>query len=404
LHMTKEKMEHIVVMLPPLAEQHRIVAKVDQLMLLCDELERRQKARREGSARLRGSMLDALASANAADDVATEWNRVRENFHLLFDLPESVAELRRTVLQLAVRGKLVPQDENDEPADALLRKIESQQMDLVKRGLSRKKAITVEIPPKELDIPTSWVSTRLGSVLVFGPTNGYSPKSVEWETSVKSLTLTATTSGQFNSQHFKYIDETIPQDSSLWLCEGDILVQRGNSMEYVGVAAVYHGRPHEYIYPDLMMKMRVSDLLNVDFIHLLLNSNLVRGFLRSQATGTSGSMPKINQSTVANAPIPLPPLAEQHRIVAKVDQLMAICDNLEEKLKRVHANGERMMEAIVSGMAGRASAGNDNGIVSVLDAGDLFGNVPSAQQPIVKKKKRDGGSAKRNPVEEQLPF
>ena len=75
-----------------------------------------------------------------------------------------------------------------------------------------------------------------------------------------------------------------------------------------------------------MMKIRISLMLNIDYIYLAMSSRSCREFLRNRASGTSGTMPKINQSTLKSLPIPIPPLAEQHRIVSKIDQLMTLCD------------------------------------------------------------------------------
>ena len=207
----------------------------------------------------------------------------------------------------------MPQDPEDEPAGVLLERIEVEQQQLVEEGTAKKFKRTFPIED-EVTLPPSsenWQWTRLGELLVFGPTNGYSPKAVEHATSVKSLTLSATTSGTFNGEHFKFIDESVDTESHLWLNHSDVLIQRGNALEYVGVAAVFEGNSHEFIYPDLMMKIRFSTHLDVKFMHRVLNSEFSRTYLRERATGTSGSMPKINQSTLVNLPILAPPLNEQ---------------------------------------------------------------------------------------------
>jgi len=145
-------------------------------------------------------------------------------------------------------------------------------------------------------LPSNWLWARLAGLLAFGPKNGYSPKAVEYPTDVKALTLSATTSGRFAPQYFKYIDEEIPKDSDLWLRDGDVLIQRGNTLDYVGIAAVYRGRDAEFIYPDLMIKIRAADFVDVDFLHIALNARPIRDYFKAHASGTSGTMPKINQS------------------------------------------------------------------------------------------------------------
>ncbi len=221
-----------------------------------------------------------------------------------------LTKLRQSILQEAVQGKLVPQDPNDEP----------------------------------------WQEKSLEEVIQERPKNGYSPKSVSYPTEVKNLTLTATTSGRFNCDYFKYLAENIPENSHLWLKNGDILIQRGNSLDYVGIAAIYTGQDNEYIYPDLMMKIRAKEEVVIkEFLHLVLISDRTRSYFKNNASGTSGSMPKINQKILLETQIPLPPLAEQKRIVEKVDKLMQYCDELEEQIKQTKTHSEQLMQAVLQG-------------------------------------------------------
>jgi type I restriction enzyme S subunit len=146
------------------------------------------------------------------------------------------------------------------------------------------------------------------------------------------LSLSATTSGTFDPRHFKFVDADVPADSHLWLREGDLLIQRSNTREYVGRAAIVCGPDTRFIYPDLMMRCRLTRDVSTRFVHLWLMSPTARDLLSSQASGTSSSMVKINQEMVRQMPVPLPSLAEQHRIVARVDELMALCDTLASRL------------------------------------------------------------------------
>lgn len=324
--------------LPPLAEQKRIVAKLDELMALCDRLEAQQQERETRHAALARASLARFAEAPTPANL--DWI-----FHSSFSIPP--ADLRKSILTLAVQGKLVPQDPNDEPAEELLKRNLTE-----RRKLNRTSDTEVPLLSTEnalsFDIPDSWRWQRLDDLLVFGPTNGFSPKAVDYETSVRSLTLSATTSGRFKGEHSKFITTEVPEDSDLWLRDGDILVQRGNTIEYVGVAAVYRGQPNCFVYPDLMMKLRVSSAFDVGFIHLAMSHEAAREHLRARASGTSGSMPKINQTTLKSLPIPTPPLAEQRRIVAKVDELMALVDALETQLVTARSTGANLLAAAVA--------------------------------------------------------
>ena len=174
----------------------------------------------------------------------------------------------------------------------------------------------------------SWLSSTVGELLEGKPRNGYSPKAVEFETPVRSLTLSATTSGRFLAHHTKFIDEAIPAESHLWLEPGDILIQRANSLEYVGVSAVFDGPRQNFIYPDLMMKCRPNERVHGRYLFYALSAESTRRYFRENATGTAGNMPKINQQTVMSAPIELPPMREQAEIARRVEALFGIADRI----------------------------------------------------------------------------
>jgi type I restriction enzyme, S subunit len=192
-----------------------------------------------------------------------------------------------------------------------------------------------------------WKSVTLESLLDGKPRNGYSPRAVEHETPVKSLMLTATTTGRFRPEHFKYIDEDIPSSSHLWLQPGDILIQRANTIEYVGISAIYDGPPNGFIYPDLMMKCRANACILPAFLHCVLLSEPVRRYFRENATGTAGNMPKINQQTVLGAPALVPPLSEQSEIARRVEALFAYADRLEVRYTAARARIDRLMPALL---------------------------------------------------------
>lgn len=335
------KLRQLPIAVPPLAEQKRIVAKVDELMALCDRLEAQQKERETRHTALVQASLTRFADAPTPT-----------NLEFLFHKSYAVepAELRKTILTLAVQGKLVFQDADDEPVERMLLRILAEQRLLKRTNISQIRTLAAA-DRLEYATPDSWQWVTLEDIMIFGPTNGISPKSVEHETPVRSLTLSATTSGRFKPEHCKYIPMELSFDSDLWLQDGDILVQRGNTIDYVGVAAVYHGTAHQFVYPDLMMKFRVSSEVDVDFIHLAMSSDPCRTFLRARASGTSGSMPKINQATLKSLPIPLPPLPEQKRIVAKVEELMGLVDRLEALLSESRERAARLMDAVVAEIA-----------------------------------------------------
>jgi len=194
-------------------------------------------------------------------------------------------------------------------------------------------------------VPAGWAWTTLGALIVFGPQNGLSPRPSSRPNAPRAVTLTATTSGVFNGAHYKHVEADIPPESEYWLRPGDLLFQRGNTRDYVGIAAIYSGGPGEFLFPDLMIKVRVSGELCLRYVHLAATAPHARRYFASAATGAQASMPKINHATLLALPVPLPPSAEQHRIVAKLDELMALCGALEGGLAASQTQRARLLGA-----------------------------------------------------------
>lgn len=327
--------------LPPLEEQHRIVARIDQLMARCDELENLRTEREEKRLAVHAAAIKQLLDAPDG----TVWDFIQQHFGELYIVKENVAELRKAILQLAVMGRLSEQKTNHESVSALLTNVHAE-----RQRLKIRKTTDLINSPKPLgyEIPEQWKWVCLDDVLIFGPTNGFSPRAVDYETNIRSLTLSATTSGTFKGEYSKFIDADISNDSDLWLRDGDILVQRGNTIEYVGVSAVYRGNPGVYVYPDLMMKLRVSSHMDSDYVYYAMSSVPAREYLRAHASGTSGTMPKINQKTLKSLPIPVPPLEEQHRIVVKIKRLMDLCEILDQQIDDATGKKTALLNAVMA--------------------------------------------------------
>ena len=339
-HITKPKLEAVVLTLPPLGEQHRIVTKVDELMALCERLEATRMERETTRNRLTAATLARLNVPGS--DPVTLRNHATfalENLTPLTTRPDQISTLRQTILGLATRGKLVPQNSMDEPAQKLLERI------VESKGRPRR---TINRISEPYGLPASWTWAALDELITAGPQNGISPKPTTQTDAPKAITLTATTSGTFKPDNFKHVEANVSDDSELWLRDGDLLFQRGNTREYVGIAAIYEGPPQTFLFPDLIMRVRVSPLANLRFIHLAAISPSARAYFSQNASGAQETMPKVNQTTLVSLPIPLPPLAEQHRIVAKVDELMTLCDRLEDSLSTGCDTRLRLLDAVLN--------------------------------------------------------
>lgn len=240
-------------------------------------------------------------------------------------------ELKSSILQLAIQGKLVEQRPEEGTGEELYQQIQAEKKRLMKEGKIKKEKPLPEIAEDEVpfEIPEGWKWVYLLDIIREKPSNGYSPKGVDYITPIRNLTLTATTSGRFREEAFKYVDIPETDAEKYWLKRGDLLVQRSNSRELVGISCIYTGADNAYIYPDLMMRMRVMNGICTEFVDYALKAPMVRSYYMANASGTSESMPKINQKTVSLTPVPLPPLAEQKRIVARLEEILPLCERLK---------------------------------------------------------------------------
>lgn len=348
-HITKGELEAIGIPIPPEAEQRRIVARVDELMALLDRLAAKRQEREAARSAARDSALAALREAPTPDDVETAWLRIQERFLELFATPEDVAALRQAVLQLAVSGRLVEQDPDCTGAEGLLAAIQAERRLMVKSGLIKVPKPCATLADDELPFhpPKGWVWCRLGDLVSEGPTNGWSPTTVDYPTEVRTLALSATTKGWFDASRFKYVDAEVPSDSPLWLLPGDLLIQRSNTRDYVGMPAVFNGAPGEFIYPDLMMRCRFPASVSVSYVHLFLLSTYGRSFIQSKASGTSSSMVKVGQEVVRSIPVALPPAEEQLRILEAMGTFNRALDRLAAALNETTGLSDSFSAAAV---------------------------------------------------------
>ena len=338
--------------LPPLAEQRRIVERVDQLMALCDQLEERETQASATHQALSKSALHALTTADGPDAFQTAWSRIRDHFDPLFITPESVKALRQTILQLAVMGKLVPQDSNDEPASVLLKKIAAEKARLVKEGKIRKPKPLPSIKPEEVpfDLPVGWEWCRLSelSLLI---TKGSSPKwqGVQYvEEGEGIFFVTSENVGNFKIilKKKKYVEAKFNEiEPRSILKRNDILMNIVGAS--IGRTAIYELDESANINQAvclIRLSKKMNPLLHSFALHFFNNPLCVSLMFSKQVDNARANL---SMGNIAKFTIPLPPLPEQARIVAKVDQLMALCDRLEEQLQQSQTDGARLMEATV---------------------------------------------------------
>jgi restriction endonuclease S subunit len=264
-----------------------------------------------------------------------------------------VKHLRESILDEALQGQLTSSwrklNPTCEPAIQLFDRMQRKKTQLsLDRNIRPEKPLpTITSNELPFEIPDSWQWCRLGSLIEEKPRNGISLKPVDYETKAKTLKLSATSSGVFDGSQCKYLELNVEDDSYLWLKDGDILIQRANSLELVGTAAIYRGGMHEYIYPDLMMKCRSIFEECTDYIHTVLQAKFTKDYFQRNTAGATGTMPKINQSTVMNTLIPLPPAKEQSIILEQVISLTDSIRFLEAKIETSRLNLKKLGDAVL---------------------------------------------------------
>ena len=329
--------------LPPLAEQKRIVAKVDELMGLCDALESQQQERE-----LRKSVLVRSSLSRFAESPTPE--NLGYLFHKFYDIPPS--ELRKSILTLAVQGKLVPQDPNDEPARHVVEKLAITRMQYTpaKHVKNTAKLCDADDNRYIYDIPSSWTWCRFGD-LVLDFRYGTSRKCDRNSGGVPVLRIPNIQNGRVDSTDLKFTSMPSAEFAELRLQADDILLVRSNGSEaLVGKSAVVCPEDERFAYAGYLVRARLPKKeVFSKYLHVALSARVVRDQIEGPIRTTSG-VKNINTKELSNLALPLPPLAEQHRIVTKVDQLMALVDELERQQDASRENASKLLDAIVQEM------------------------------------------------------
>ena len=334
--------------LPPLAEQSRIVTRVEELMRLCDALEAKGQLEATQHAQLLSTLLGTLTASATPEELAGNWQRVAQHFDLLLDRPEAIDALEQTLLQLAVRGLLVPQDPTDEPASVLLQKIRAEKDRLITEGKIKKDK---PLPPvtdeeKPFELPVGWEWSSLAAVGVISPRNYVADDTFASFVEMRSIPIA------FGEAH---ISESRPwrdiKSGFTHFAEGDVGVakitpcfENGKSTVFqnlsngvgAGTTELHVIRPLCGLIPQyVLLFLKSPDFLNAGEVVM---------------TGSAGQK-RLPRAYFENTPFPLPPLAEQSRIVTRITQLRRLCADLRQRLAEREAVQARLAEALVQSVA-----------------------------------------------------
>ena len=326
--------------LPPLGEQARILARVDELMALLDRLDAWRQECEAARTAARDSTLAALGEAPTPGDVEAAWLRVQDRFHDLFAIPEDVESLRQTILQLAIRGRLVAQDPTDPSGASLLEEVEALRAKMAHIG-KRRKALTNQDAGERItpfQTPASWTWARLGDILS-ECRNGLSTTPNDAGEGIKLLRISAATSDPtwvVNTDDHRWVLASDDQVDQYQIRPGDLLSCRFNgNLRFVGKVAQVPPIGEELIlYPDKLIRLRPI-LVDPGFLCLAVNSVPCRAQIEAFAATTAGNL-GINGAQLQSILVPIPPLPEQIRIRETAQAMFIVCDRLVAQLRKLY--------------------------------------------------------------------
>ena len=339
---------NIVIALPSEYMQARIVAKVEELMSLCDQLEQQSLTSLDAHQQLVETLLATLTDSQNAGELAENWARISQHFETLFTTEASIDALKQTILQLAVMGKLVPQDLNDEPASELLKRIEQERAQLVKEGKIKKQK---PLPPvsseeKPFELPQGWEWIRFSEILAelkYGTsqkcdysTNGY-----------PVLRIPNVVGGEISLEDVKFGKLSEHEVKELSLKKGDLIFIRSNgSLSIVGQCTLLRQSLVNHAYAGYLIRARIfCDSVCAEYISLMMKTVFIRDQIEKPIRTTTG-VKNINSSELSNLKLVLPPLLMQKVIVEKTDVLLSFCESLQSRLRSAQQTQLRLADAL----------------------------------------------------------
>jgi len=332
----------LVVPLPELDEQLAIVAKVDELMALCDRLEARQQDAEAAHARLVQALLDSLTQARDADEFQARWRLVAGQFPVLFTSEESIDALVATVLELAVSGRLVSASTEDPPAEQLLCEVASVKAKLVEDDGLRTAARN-DVPAEEhyLSISKGWSYARIGNLARFIDYRGRTP--VKTMDGVPLITAKNVRPGYISREPREFI---AAEEFSSWMTRGlprvgDMLFTTEAPLGNIALIDI----DERFALAQRVICFQLHRLDMGPYLRIAFMSRSVQKQILDMATGMTAT--GVKASRLKELPLPIPPLGEQRRIVAKVTELLALCDQLKARIAAARAKNAQLAQALV---------------------------------------------------------
>lgn len=346
-NLSSADLRKFLVPMPSKEERKLIVKKVDELMQLCDQLEEQQNLSSEAHDQLVDTLLSVLSNSSDVDEFQQNWQRISENFDLLFTTEYSIDQLKQTILQLAVMGKLVKQDPNDEPASELLKQIVEEKAKLIKEGKIKKSKPLPEITDEEkpYEVPHNWNWVYLNNIAYVGTgatpsrTNPeyWNPKDLNWLSSGETAN--------------DFVEKTNEMVSELALKETNLTIYPVGSL----IVAMYgQGKTRGQI-TELNIPAATNQACAgiIPVLKAVENRRYIKLFFQKiydeiREIAEGGAQPNLNLNKIQKTKIPLPPINEQKRIVEKVNQLFSMIDTLQTLQGRLQRTKFHLADSLIA--------------------------------------------------------
>ena len=343
-NISREKIIATVIALPPIKEQEQIVIKVNELMALCDQLEQQTEASIDAHQLLVEELLSTLINSGSAQAFEQNWARIAEHFDLLFTTEHSIEQLKQTILQLAVMGKLVPQEPNDVPASKLLEKIAQEKEQLIKdKVIKRQKALPeISEEEKKIPIPRGWEWCRLQDI-TSKITDGDHKTPPRLNAGKTLLSAKNVRDGYVCFENTDFISQE-DFDKSRERClpeEGDLMIVSVGGT--IGRSSLVSSNSDFALVRSVALIKPIG--FNSQYLKLTADSPLLQQSIHENKRG--GAQPCLYLSEISKFCFPLPPLGEQQRIVKKANELISLCEQLKNCISNIQFTKIQTADSLV---------------------------------------------------------
>lgn len=318
---------------PPVEEQARIVAKVQELMALCDQLEQQQQDLRKLRKALRQSTLETLASALNPNELRTSCQRLQANFGYLFSEPADVDDVVAELKNLAVRGVLVEAGRSAADLAGITADCSALRSMYIATGLMRRQK-SVDMAESDMSYPRNWAVVAFDEVAVVigGVTKGRNLRGKQVVV-CPYLAVANVQRSFFKLEDLKSIEIAEDELPKYLVHEGDLLITEGGDWDKVGRTAIWQGGIENCVHQNHVFKARVpSEKLLKAWVELVFNSGIGRNYFAGASKQTT-NLASINMTQLRSFPLPIPPVDEQRRILDALATLTDLCEEWRRQLK-----------------------------------------------------------------------